>query len=418
MRPEVDGLKTRDLARATPLLARRRWAGIVSATLTLVLATPAHAAIKWKGYDWNVTQGGMAGVAAGSQANVSIDAAGYLHLRIAKNSGVWTASELFSAQTLGFGSYQWQLEGPVDTFDKQIVLGLFPYGPTAGIGADGTNEIDIEWARWGQATGENVSFTNYPASGKTVGTKAYQASLGGGTSSTARFTWSSQYIESAVLKGYQALGSETGLLAKWRYAPANPSTNIPQQALPLGMNLWCFEAPPTDGQDLEIVVRDFQFVKEGDPLPGTGGSGSGTGGSATGGMATGGSATGGTATGGSATGGSANGSSADSGAGTGGTARGGSANSGSANGGSANGGSANGGSANGGSPSEPSAGRPEAAVAGNSSAPAGGGGAHEPPRDAGGCSCSTPRSASPGVWLLGPGLLWLALRRRRVDRPE
>ncbi|HVX96889.1 MAG TPA: EamA family transporter, partial [Polyangia bacterium] len=31
----------------------------------------------------------------------------------------------------------------------QVVVGLFPYGPAAGIGADGTNEIDIEYSRWG-----------------------------------------------------------------------------------------------------------------------------------------------------------------------------------------------------------------------------------------------------------------------------
>jgi len=30
----------------------------------------------------------------------------------------------------------------------------------------------------------------------------------------------------------------------------------------LGMNLWCYDIP-SDGQDVEMVIRDFQFV----PLP-------------------------------------------------------------------------------------------------------------------------------------------------------
>jgi hypothetical protein len=250
-----------------------------AAVVALGSAEPAHAALKWKGFDWNVTDGGMAGVAEGDPANVSLDSDGYLHLNIKKNGSVWTASELFTTQKLGFGTYQWQIDGPVDTFDKQIVLGLFPYGPAAGIGDDGTNEIDIEWARWGYETGTNVGFTNYPDSGSTVGTKSYDASLAGSTESTARFTWTREYIESSVLKGYQALSSDTGLLAKWKYAPSNASTNIPQQALPLGINLWCFDAPPSDGKEIEIVIRDFQFIPEGEAIPdGEGSAGDGAGG--------------------------------------------------------------------------------------------------------------------------------------------
>ena len=311
---------------------------IAAATLALAfsIAVPAGAAtLKWKGYDWSMTDGGMAGVAQGSSANISIDANGYLHLKIVKNGGTWTASEMFTTQKLGFGTYQWQIEGPVDVFDKQAVLGLFPYGPAAGIGGDGTNEIDIEFSRWGQANGVNADFTDYPNSGNVVGETSFKFSLDGGTSSTARFVWTNSSIESSILKGHQPLVSETGLLKKWLYAPPNPGTNIPQQAMPLGMNLWCFGAPPSDGQNVEIVIRDFQFVKEGDPLPGvggtnsTGGTSSAGGTSSTGGThSTGGaSSTGGThstggasSTGGSASRGGAAGATNTSGGATGGVA--------------------------------------------------------------------------------------------------
>jgi len=39
-----------------------------------------------------------------------------------------------------------------ERFDRNVVLGLFLYGPAAGIGGDGTNEIDIEYAFWGNAS--------------------------------------------------------------------------------------------------------------------------------------------------------------------------------------------------------------------------------------------------------------------------
>ena len=110
-----------------PAVLRVSMSFVSVVALSVAFAAPASAApMQWKGYDWNVTDGGMAGVAEGKPANVSIDTSGALHLNVKNNAGVWTASELFTSQKLGFGSYQWLIEGPVDTFDKQIVLGLFP----------------------------------------------------------------------------------------------------------------------------------------------------------------------------------------------------------------------------------------------------------------------------------------------------
>ena len=221
------------------------------------------ATLNWKGHSWQVTSGGMAGVCQGSPNNVTIDANGYLHFKIANNGGTWTASEMFTTDRLGFGTYQWQIDGPIDTYDKNVVLGLFPYGPAAGIGSDGTNEIDIEYSRWGQANGPNGDWTDYPASGTTIGELAYTFTLGGGTLSTSRFHWTSTSIANSLLGGLQPVDATTGLIKSWTYAPQNPTTNIPQQALPLGMNLWCFDGPPSDGKPVEIVIRDFQFIPEG-----------------------------------------------------------------------------------------------------------------------------------------------------------
>jgi hypothetical protein len=232
----------------------------------------AGATIDWKGHTWQVTSGGMAGVCEGSAANVTVDSSGNLHLRLAKSGSTWTASEIFTTDKLGFGTYQWQVDGPVDTYDKNIVLGLFPYGPAAGIGGDGTNEIDIEYSRWGQANGPNGDFTDYPASGNTVGERSFTFSLGGSTLSTSRFVWTTTKIVSSLFSGLVPVTSNDGALEQWAYAPANPSTNIPQQALPLGMNLWCSDAPPSDGQPVEIVIRDFTFVPEGTEPGGAGGS--------------------------------------------------------------------------------------------------------------------------------------------------
>ena len=237
----------------------------------LLVAPTAHAATPfvWKGHTWKVTSGAMAGVADGSPNNVSIDGSGYLHLKITSTAGTWTASELFTTDDLGFGTYQWQVDGPIDVYDKNVVLGLFPYGPAGGIGKDGTNEIDIEFSRWGQASGPNADWTDYPSSGTTQGEMSFSFSLGGGTLSTSRFVWTSTSIEDFLMTGIQPIGSTTGLVKSWTYAPANAMVNIPQQAMPLGINLWCF-AIPSDAKDEEVVIRDFEFVPEGTAIPDAG----------------------------------------------------------------------------------------------------------------------------------------------------
>ena len=152
----------------------------------------------------------MAGVCQGSPNNVTIDANGYLHFKISNSGGTWTASEMFTTDKLGFGTYQWQVDGPIDTYDKNVVLGLFPYGPAAGIGGDGTNGIDIEYSRWGQANGPNGDWTDYPASGTTIGELAYTFTLGGGTLSTSRFHWTSTSIANSLLGGLQPVDSTDG----------------------------------------------------------------------------------------------------------------------------------------------------------------------------------------------------------------
>ncbi|HXF13947.1 MAG TPA: hypothetical protein VN517_12395, partial [Terriglobales bacterium] len=90
--------------------------------------------VTWSGRSWKVTDGHMAGVALGNPANVSIDTKGYLHLRIVQKNGTWTAGELFTTENLGFGTYQWIVEGNVYDMDPTTVLGLFTYGPTHHIG--------------------------------------------------------------------------------------------------------------------------------------------------------------------------------------------------------------------------------------------------------------------------------------------
>jgi hypothetical protein len=397
----------------------------MSVAATLASARPAHAAtISWKGHTWNVTSGGMAGVCRGTPANVFVDASGYLHLRITNDGGTWTAAEIFSTDKLGFGTYQWQIEGSTDKLDKNVVVGLFPYGPEGGLGSSGNNEIDIEIARWGNDAWPNGNYTICPPTGSKTESHTFTFSLAGGTALTTRFSWSSSKIDFATLAGFVAIDAENGLIDSWTFAPANPTASITQEAMPLGMNLWCFESPPSDGKEVEIIVRDLQVVPLGMTVDGGAGGGGGAGGASGGAGGArgrdapastdaaagrgGAAATGGEATGSAAaTGGSAGIAGA---VGTGGAGRGGAASDGGIGGGGVAGGAAGSAGTSDRADAADGAGAASTGGAAGSGGAAGAGGA----ASAGcGCGVASPRTRLGGRIILLAVALLLAGRHRR-----
>lgn len=226
----------------------------------------AHAArtptLVWAGHVWTVTTGAMAGHNLGNAGDVFVDARGFLHLSITKIDGQWRCAELFTNDKLGFGTYQWQVTGRIDQLDANVVLGLFPYGPTAGIGTDGTNEIDIEYSRWGHPAGTNGDWAVYPAAGSTVGELAYSFALTG-ASTTSRFTWTRAGIGFSLMGGFQRIGTTVQPIESWNYAPANPGVTLPHRALPIGMNLWLFDGrAPSDGRSVSVIIHGFTMVPQ------------------------------------------------------------------------------------------------------------------------------------------------------------
>jgi hypothetical protein len=216
------------------------------------------------GHEWTITNGGMAGVARGRPSNVSVDSSGYLHLLITKKHRSVTAAELFSTDAMGFGTYQWEIEGPIDNMDPHAVLGLFPYGPQNGTGRDGENEIDVEFSKWGNTLCGgvcNADFTVYPSTGNfnTGPTEHdFNVNLSGGNQVTARITWSSTAITETVMAGFQPLGTTQNVLQTWTFAPPDYLVRIPQRAVPVGMNLWCFKKKVASSQ--AVTIQSFQYA--------------------------------------------------------------------------------------------------------------------------------------------------------------
>ncbi|MDR3689737.1 MAG: hypothetical protein P4L46_10195 [Fimbriimonas sp.] len=215
----------------------------------------SESTIKWQGYTWNVRSAHAEGPGPNDWApsNVWLDSKGDLHMKIDKVDGKWCCAEIWTDHPLGFGTYQCQVEGAIDKFDPNIVFSMFSYA-----GPDGTKEIDIEYARWGNPKFYNGSWTVYPndSQGK-KGTLGFDFHLHS-RQSTSRFKWGSNGIDYWLQEGWKPVDSTADVLKDWRYHPADASHAITQNPIPLHFNLWLFEGkPPADGKPVEVVVHSF-----------------------------------------------------------------------------------------------------------------------------------------------------------------
>jgi len=229
-----------------------------SDTATKPLSTATT--LTFSGYTWTIKDSGTATAGPGpnnwAAANAFVDANGYLHLKLTKASGKWYCAEVTSTQNFGYGTYQWNVEGRIDTLDKNVVFGMFNYS-----GDDGRDEMDIEYSKFGSATANNTNFTIYPA--QTVTSTAdwhttYNTSLTDGTYTTQRFK-----RNSATSVYFQELGGfQTDNTNQITSATcSNPPNSISTLAMPVHMNLWLFQGnAPVNNSPVEIIIHSFTFT--------------------------------------------------------------------------------------------------------------------------------------------------------------
>lgn len=228
--------------------------------------------LKFSGLEWKIKDGEKMGPGPNSwsKSNVFVDADGRLHLKISQRDGKWQCAEVNSLQRFGFGTYQWEVVGRPDLFDQNIVLGLFNY-PPPDVGADGTNEIDIEFAHWGKATSLIGNYTLWPAS-KSIkySTHPFKFMLNGDYT-THRFRWDRASILFESLHGHRVDNNKNkddkskddsdgqGLYEKWLLTPVEGA--IPQKPMPVFINFWLFRGQaPSDGKEAEIIIKSFKFT--------------------------------------------------------------------------------------------------------------------------------------------------------------
>lgn len=212
--------------------------------------------IQFSGYTWNVKNGSHLGPGPNywSKNNIWVDGNGFLHLKISKDSatGKWFCAEVSTQQTFGYGKWQFWVEGRIDKMDKNVVLGLFNYS-----GNDGFDEMDIEWARWGNKNYPNCNYTVWPAE---TGNKNFsyvkEISLTG-KNTTQRFTRTDSTVYFQSLQGFT-----DGNNKQFAHAMCTaPPKSVSKLAMPAYINLWLMNGlAPSDNKEVEIIIHKFSYT--------------------------------------------------------------------------------------------------------------------------------------------------------------
>jgi hypothetical protein len=247
-------------------------AGLPSAVSQAALASayvsrfnPAARQFNFCDYDWWVkSSASPAGPGpnyfSDNTNNVWVDAAGRLHLRITHRNSQWQCAEVISARSFGYGQYRFTVSADVNRLDPGVVLGLFTWSNDT---AFNDREIDVELSRWNNPLDSNdAQFVVQPAG---AGQLQRYSVPSDATNSTYSFIWQPGRVDFQALRGdFSAAPFPTNILRTWTCQLGVP----PAGGENLRFNFWLNQGnPPTNGQEVEVILSRFEFVPLGSPLP-------------------------------------------------------------------------------------------------------------------------------------------------------
>jgi hypothetical protein len=212
---------------------------------------PLQRTISFSGFQWTVDGSGSSRKNPGqnyfscSEDNVRVDKKGNLHLKITKRKENWYCAQVTLQQSFAYNKYIFFVSSRVDKLDKNVVGGLFTY-------QDDTNEIDIEFSRWGVKNNMNSQFTVQPAY-REGNNYRYQLNLKG-RYSTHIIDWKNEKIDFASYHGHHSeRPSEKKIIQEWSYT-GNDIPDVSDEKVII--NLWLYNGvPPSDNKEAEMVIK-------------------------------------------------------------------------------------------------------------------------------------------------------------------
>lgn len=219
---------------------------------SLITNASGSRTVSFSGYTWNVKNSYMGPGPnwwTDDANDVYVDSNGALHLSVINRNNIWYSSEVYLPSSLGYGTYTFTTNSNVDSFDPNLVLGLFMY-------QDDTHEIDIEYSRWGYANGTNLGYSVQPYYIK-GNNYTLNLALDRNVPVVNEINWQPEKITFKI--------SQNGAtLNEWTYTGTN---NFVPGSERLDINFWLMKGlAPINGQNAEVTINSFNFTPYTTPI--------------------------------------------------------------------------------------------------------------------------------------------------------
>jgi hypothetical protein len=208
--------------------------------------TAASKKIHFSGYEWEVRQipsdsGGV--LHTNSASNVWTDAKGWLHLRIARESGGWSCAEVSLPRSLGYGFYSF-VSHALPPLEPATVLGMFTWDDAEA--GQNHREIDIELSQWGDPAAKNAQFTIQPYY---VAANVYRFQSPP-TALTHSFQWDPGMVSFKTVEGARVIAEH--VFTSGIPSPGGETVHI---------NLYIYGKSRTPQQNgVEVVLEKFEYL--------------------------------------------------------------------------------------------------------------------------------------------------------------
>ncbi|MGM0431358.1 MAG: family 16 glycosylhydrolase [Spirochaetota bacterium] len=187
-----------------------------------------------------------------SVEHIWVDEAG-MHLTVQlSDEGTWLASEVYTKQELGYGTYTFVVDSDITNYHSNLVAGFFTWDHRP---AENNREIDIEFASWGtgQVTGQYVVQPVISPERIEVFNPAMR-----GTFSTHRIIWTPSEVSFSSYHGDvdpDSPQAQAQRMHQWSFQGEPPTEGKAH----FRINLWLFRGTGIGDRSSKLTVREFRF---------------------------------------------------------------------------------------------------------------------------------------------------------------
>jgi glucosylceramidase len=204
--------------------------------------------LSWKGYTWAVRDSeGQPGANDWAANCAWIDTNDDLHLTVRTNGAAWYCGQVETEQSLGFGTYRWQMVVNPSQLNTNLVAALGTVGdPAHGLG--------IDYTRAYADAPTNMRFAVEPY--YEAGHEQYATESFTGDVLTCEVQWNPRQARFRTWYGHTDAPETGALVSDWTYE----GDDVPNDTNEVvRMALWMYDTVPPD-QDTEWIFTDFNYI--------------------------------------------------------------------------------------------------------------------------------------------------------------